>query len=400
MSRSNCAIGKDYVTASFKGVSFYCKEADIEGGRRGAEGEFPFGEDTAYADLGRKIRVYHLTAAFREDDHVSDSQALFQVCESPGPGMLVHPTRGAVMAACRSVKVKDSIEESAGETTAELEFVEANAGFGAGSGFGGSLFGILSTGLSLASQTSFLNSYRPAQAPQPWTIDVIDTAQRMITVTAAAAEQSLTADSPSSVWRTVLKMQEVANDDGLAANPVNVDTSLVNGFAVITDNIQVPKTRFTVFRKLANAATTAKRLPAGAAHDSEQAVLTRQRILSAIGMAEAAMGHKYSYIDEGLAAMDAVLAVLDDEARAAYNTCDNALFMELKKYAIQFNQMMNDLSYRLPGVVRVDFAGGVHPLVAAYAIYRDAKRHRDLEPRNIIDANGRIGPLVIGVAPA
>ena len=83
MSRTNCAIGKDYVPASFKGVGFWCTEASIEGGRRGAEGEFPFGEDTAYADLGRKIRTFNLTAVFREDDHVGDASNPTAVCESP-----------------------------------------------------------------------------------------------------------------------------------------------------------------------------------------------------------------------------------------------------------------------------------------------------------------------------
>src|SRR6187431_2033003 len=119
MSRSACAIGKDVVPASFKGVTFYCTDADIEGGRRGAEGEFPFGEETAYADLGRKIRVYHLTAVFRENDHVGHASALFAACESPGPGILVHPTRGTQMVACRMVKVSDQLEEGAGESTAE-----------------------------------------------------------------------------------------------------------------------------------------------------------------------------------------------------------------------------------------------------------------------------------------
>jgi hypothetical protein len=85
VSRTNCAIGKDVVPASFKGVQFYCSEANIEGGRRGAEGEFPFGEDTKYADLGRKIRVYHLTAIFREDDHVTDAQALLMFVSRLGP---------------------------------------------------------------------------------------------------------------------------------------------------------------------------------------------------------------------------------------------------------------------------------------------------------------------------
>ena len=111
------------------------------------------------------------------------------------------------------------------------------------------------------------------------------------------------------------------------------------------------------------------------------------------------MGRKYAYVDECLAAMDMVLAVLEDEAKAAYDDCDNELFLEIKKYATEFAKMMNDLSYRLPGQVLVNFSGGVHPLVAAYAIYKDAKRHRELEERNIVDANGRFGPIVSGVAP-
>ena len=82
--------------------------------------------------------------------------------------------------------------------------------------------------------------------------------------------------------------------------------------------------------------------------------------------------------------MNSVVAVLEDEAQAAYNLCDNGLYLELRKYIINFKGMMNDLAYRLPGLIAVDFQGGVHPLVAAYVIYKDAKRHRDLGPRNII----------------
>ena len=85
MSSTVCAIGKDVVPASFKGMGFWCTEASIEGGRRGAEGEFPFGEDTAYADLGRKIRTFNLTAVFREDDHVLDASASSSNGESPNP---------------------------------------------------------------------------------------------------------------------------------------------------------------------------------------------------------------------------------------------------------------------------------------------------------------------------
>jgi len=396
MSRSACAIDKDVVPASFKGVGFWCTDADIEGGRRGAEGEFPFGENTAYADLGRKIRVFHLTAVFREDNHVGDASALFMACESTGPGLLVHPTRGTHMVACRSVKVSDKLEEAAGETTAELEFVEANIGFG---GLAGSIFGILSSGLFAESQTTFLSEYTPILVPHPWIVNVVDKAQGLIAVTSISASHSLTADSASSEWREILHMNEVANDDGLAISAKIVNKVMVDGFNIISANVQDPGEKFTKFRRLANASSSSSKLPAGPAADSEEAVLSRHRVLSAIGMAESALGRKYKTIDENQEAMNIVLAVLDDEARLAFAQCFNALFLEIKKYATEFSKMMNDLSYRLPGQVLVNFSGGVHPLVASYVIYKDSKRHRELEERNIIDANGRFGPIVSGISP-
>jgi hypothetical protein len=396
MSRSACAIGKDVVPASFKGVGFYCTEADIEGGRRGAEGEFPFGENTAYADLGRKIRIYKLTAHFREDDHVWDSQAVFAACESPGPGILVHPTRGAVMVACRSVTVKDQLEESAGETTAEMEFVEANVGF---SGILGSIFGIISSGLLAASQATFLNDYTPVQVAHPWRTDVVDKAQFLVATTATAATYTLVSDSPITDWHEVLDMQAVVQDDGLALSAKNVDNAMIDGFALITRNLVDPNAKFNVFRKLVNVALTATGLPAGPATETDEAVVSRHRLLAAVGMAEAAMGRKYPTIQDCLTAREMVMAVFADEAKIAYGECDNALYLEIVKYSTEFSKMMYDLSYRLPGQIIVNFSGGVHPLVAAYTIYKDAKRHRELEERNIVDANGRFGMLVSGIAP-
>ena len=95
-----------------------------------------------------------------------------------------------------------------------------------------------------------------------------------------------------------------------------------------------------------------------------------------VAMAETAMARKYPTVQAATAAMDTVAAILEDEARSAYNICDNQLYLELTKYIVDFKKMMNDLAYRLPGLITVDFSGGVHPLVAAYVIYNDAKRHR------------------------
>lgn len=396
MSRTNCAIGKDYVPASFKGVGFMCTEVNIEGGRRGAEGEFPFGEDTAYADLGRKIRTFNLTAVFREDDHIGDSQALFSVCESPQPGILVHPTRGTHLVACRNVKVADNVEEQ-GETTAELEFVEANP---LGSGIGGSLFGIISSIVLSVSSDSFRSSYVPAQVAQPWSRDIVASAQSLVRATHDALVQTFTPETSSTQWRIALKMEEVASDPGLASSAVNVDKSFTSGVNELTYNIQDPEVQWRVLRGLTNKAAIESILPInGGAAGVENSLYSRFRVLTGVAMAETAMARKYSTIQAAITAMDTASAVLEDEAQSAYNICDNQLYLELRKYIVSFRTMMNDLAYRLPGLITVDFQGGVHPLVAAYVIYNNAKRHRDLEPRNIIDANGRFGRFVRGIAP-
>ncbi|TAI61847.1 DNA circularization N-terminal domain-containing protein [Bradyrhizobium sp. Leo170] len=341
MSRTNCAIGKDYVPASFKGVQFYCTEADVEGGRRGAEGEFPFGEQTAYADLGRKIRVYHLTAVFREDDHVSDSGALFAACESPGPGILVHPTRGTAMVACRSIKVSDKIEDEAGQSYAEMEFVEANS-IG---GFGGSLFGIISSGLNTTSRDSFRRDYRPTLVSQPWRTDVINRAQALVDIVAKTMTQTMPATASAQQRREVLRLEEVAQDDGLAASASNVDKALTTGFSTIADNVQAdPASQFKIMKRLANAASHTSSLPAGAAAESEEAVLSRHRVLAAIGMADAAMARKYAYVDEALAAMDAVLAVLEDEATAARSSPTSERTKRPKPWLVSRARLMSPAS--------------------------------------------------------
>jgi hypothetical protein len=195
-------------------------------------------------------------------------------------------------------------------------------------------------------------------------------------------------------------MEEVANDPGLASSAVNVDKSFTSGINELTYNIQDPEVQWRILRGLTNKAAIESILPvSGGAAAVENSLYSRFRVLTGVAMAETAMARKYPTIQAATTAMNIASAVLEDEAQSAYNICDNQLYLELRKYIVSFRTMMNDLAYRLPGLITVDFQGGVHPLIAAYVIYNDAKRHRDLEPRNIIDANGRFGRFVRGIAP-
>jgi hypothetical protein len=110
--------------ASFRGASFFVDEASGEYGRRWADHEYP-GRDTPYAeDLGRSQRVWRFTGYVLGDRYVAERDRLLQACEMAGPGELVHPTFGAVQAACRSVSFTEERERGR-ICTLTFEFAEA-----------------------------------------------------------------------------------------------------------------------------------------------------------------------------------------------------------------------------------------------------------------------------------
>lgn len=396
MARTVCAVGENYLPASFNGVPFHCVEATSEHGRRGAEGEFPFGENTAYADLGRRIRVYTLRAEFRDDDHVLQAAALIAVCELPGPGILIHPTRGILNAACRSIHVEDQLEDAAGITYVDMEFVEGNAWPNGLSlvGFG---LGILLGTIIGASSDSFRSNYRPRSVSPARRPQVINVAQQSVGNISDSYRLAIQDENDSRKWRGYYDLEEVRNEDVLASDPPTVDDAIVMGSGAVSEEYS-GKQKFNVFRGFANWAAKSTLLP-GDAGRSEDAVYTHTRLVSAAYMAQASMENQYSRTDEALSDMDAIVAILNDEAINARNKCDNVLFLEIEKFKTEVQSSLYNKAYNLPRLVQYHFPASVSPLAAAYALYRDAKRHRELEQRNIVDMTGHIGPDIIASSP-
>lgn len=391
MTKSACATD-EYLPASFNGVPFYCTEATSEHGRRGAEGEFPFGESTAYADLGRRIRTYTLNGIIREDNHVFLTAALIAACELPGPGILVHPTRGILNAACKSIHVTDHIQDEAGITYIDMEFVEGNA-WPNGLSLVGTILGLVVGTIIGASSTSFKERYQPRNVSPVRRPAVIDIAQSSIGMVADSYSQAIQNQKDDRKFRALSDLRDVERDDVLASDPIIADKALVLGMNALSNEI-TETAKFNTFKSFANKTSGSITLP-GLAGESEDAVYSHTRLLSATYMAQAAVETPYAKVHEALAALDAVVAILDEEATNARNRCDNALYLTIEQFKTDTQTILYEKAYRLPRLVEFDFHGGVHALVASYALYGDAKRHRELELRNIVDANGRIGPSVV-----
>lgn len=370
-------------------------EAESEHGRRGAVGEFPFGEDTAYADLGRKAATYTIKARFVENDHVAASAALIAAVESPGAGPLMHPTRGLIMAACTSLKVRDDIIEEQGVTYADMEFTEANEWPG-GLSLGGGILGAVADALFAAADIVFLANYVVGLVPFHREAAVTGTTAGVIGTIAHEFGRATRGATDSRTVRALMDLEAVAVDPVLLKTPKVVLSAIRGGIGAIARRLPAAD-GFQAMRRIVNSAASSSLLngPAGVA---QNAVYTLTRVVAGAYMAQAALAQRYTNSQEAANALDAARTVFVDESRIAYEQCQNELFLELRKYTTVVQTQMYSKIYVLPGVVIFDFSGGTHPLVAAYAIYGDAREHRRLEQGNVLNASGRFGHNVIGTS--
>lgn len=118
----------DFYSASYKGVPFQAISFEISSeGRRNAVHNYPYREDFYIEDMGKSLAEWEITG-FLAGNILSSSleqlKALRKVCESKGPGLLMHPSEGPMAnMSCRgmsfSVREGNYVEVS-------LRFVQAS----------------------------------------------------------------------------------------------------------------------------------------------------------------------------------------------------------------------------------------------------------------------------------
>lgn len=382
-----------YIPASFKGVPFEALDSSSEHGRRGAEGEFPFGESTAYADLGRKIRRYTISGRFAANSHIADAAALIAVCEMPGPGVLVHPTRGAVTVACTSLSVRDNPIEEQGVTYFDADFVEANI-FGAGLQFGGLLGGLDLSTIIGAVGLFFQDSYKPDAVRWYNSLQVANTGAEAVAKIAEQYNKVTSNSRDVKVYQLLNNFNTVVNDPFTVRNPETLYRVIVNGMGFV-DTASAAEAKVAAFKSIANWAAKASSL-AGEAGISEGAVYTAVRILAAGYMTRGILESTTTTLDAALTEFDMVSKILAEEAEVVNTECaDPRLYMALRDFTITIQATLLHRAYELPALVSYQFAGPTHPLVAAYEIYDDATRFRDLETRNPQYLPWTFGPAIV-----
>jgi prophage DNA circulation protein len=89
-------------TAVWRSVPFQVIGAQVKKGRRWAVHEYPFRDGGMPEDMGRAMRTYSFVGYLIGDLAPAMQLAIDTVSEMPGPGLLIHPTIGAVQVALLS----------------------------------------------------------------------------------------------------------------------------------------------------------------------------------------------------------------------------------------------------------------------------------------------------------
>lgn len=381
-----------YLPASYKGIPFEALESTSQHGRRGAEGEFPFGEQTAYADLGRSIRTYAISGRFATNNHLLLAAALIAVVETPGPGPLVHPTRGVIFAACKQLRVRDNPIEEAGVTYFDADFVEAEI-FPNGLSLVGSLLGLVLTPLIEAEQESFESSYHPETVTFYDRTAVMQTSGTAVNSITTGYRQATAGTNDVKIYRSLAAFDTLVTDNGLLSNTTTMLAAMKDGMALI-DKYGAPVQKQQLFREIINA--NSNQIFVGrTATDTVNAVQSFMRAVGAGYLTRAYLETLPKDMAEAFAQYDRVVAVFEQELLIAKERCDHKLYVKMARFFEDVKREMLARAYGSPPVVQYQFSSTVHSLVAAYAIADDATTFQDIEYRNPYGFPWQVGPNVI-----
>ncbi len=408
--------------ASFRGVPFKVVAAQVKKGRRLALHEYPFREGGWAEDMGRALRTYSFSGYLIGDIAPVMQLLLDNAIEAQGPGLLIHPTLGAiqvaVLSAATSVR-KDRMRV----IEVAFEFVEQ----------GGSIFpsmAIATVVAVLAAADSALTaagsdlgtSVAPAAAIGPAV-----TAEGSAVVGSFAGSVALAGGDPTAIvamavalpvtdpsvsygrygggsasallpeGTTVASLQAslaaqraalavAASAAVAAAGSFSAATDILGALAALVEAMRAgitdPASQVRVLLSLAGfsyADGAGGSVSVGAAmatmRDGMAAACRRAALVS---LARASSSYQPRSYDNAAALRSSLTTALDAEITAAGDAGQDATYGAFKALRASVIQDLTVRGASLPSVVGVSFAVPLPSLVIGQMLYRDASRSDEI----------------------
>lgn len=425
-------------TASFRGIPFKVETIETTKGRKIALHEMPFRDGGRAEDLGRKSRVYTMSGYIIGDLAPAMQLALDNAAENPGPGLLIHPTIGAVQATCLSCAT--SVSKSEGRVirvrwafmeyepqsltfaliaTAIQVLTSASAAIaGIGASLGSSAGPAAATGSAALSEgvavTAAFSASSTASASDPGALVTMAAGLRPADATssygrygAGATSTALPAGTTIATLQAQLANQRTATAAAssaavVAAGQLSASTggAVSAALSALTEAARAgmsdPSAQVRNMLRLAGFSYPDTYGGAGIGGDIaivRDAMASAARRIALASLASACAAYQPSSYDDAANLRETVGDAFDAEILASADAGDDAAYNALRAMRVA---VVNDLTTRgasLPSVVTVTTGMPLPSLVVAYRLYGDATRAEE-----IANASGAANPAFLPIS--
>ena len=360
---------------SYKGVKFETTEHVLKTGRRGQNNDYPQRNQNYFEELGKKTRKYTIDAFVLGDDYFERRDALLEAVESDDPGTLVHPYLGNYEVVCEECELRETITEGR-MATFRLSFTEKGQKLNPSKSVDTQAkVRDASDVLKQATIISFSDNYSvtglpgfvpktTAQAVEEW-VDTIS--QNALPFESITSQLSYLKSNASTIVRNpsllASSIVDITSDAGVEGVPVAQ-------FGEYTfDTSGIPDTTTTRQRQTQNMGLFS-------------ALVRRSSIAAeAVQVSKA----KFTSVDDALLQVSGLADKIETEINFPEAQSDSAIYRSLINLRASALEDANSRSGGLPRVKKISYPAVTSSLVAAYELYEDASRHKEITAWNNIN---------------
>ncbi len=367
--------------ASFRGVEFRFRSASAVLGRRNVVHSYPGRDDPYVEDMGRKAREFTIEAFVHGDGYIAWRDRLEAACEQPGPGELVHPTRGRMQVAVQDCRPTENID-AGGLASYSLTFIEAGANrFPAVRVDTSSrVFGVADSALS-AVRGDFSQRFKVSGFPA----FVGTAALANVNAALSAIRGSIQSYVPDMniLPSFTFELERMINS---AESLIGMPDDLASRFGIqigALNGLLSPGPARSASASLSNfgatlpavPATTPSRVQQGA---NQAAVVNLVQRTALVESARAASQVDFATRDEAIAVRDQ----LADALAAQAETAPDGVYVAFTDLRVAVVKDIGARSVNLPGLIGYTPRATQPAIVLAYRLYGDPSRDAEIVARN------------------
>ena len=401
----------EYRQCSFRGIPFATIGTAGANGRKVAVHDYPFRDDAVAEDLGRRPRSFRVRGFVTGLLYHAQFDLLQAAIEQPGPGLLVHPSRGVLKAAVLNFDWREP-DGRFGVIEFDIEFLEqknflSTLVLAAASAViavaGAVLQSACSSDYSSRTSAGYAAGDTAPKAAlatvQVWGAQAVGLSQRPDVMTSALASLptyygrfvsgNSAVTAPGGTVASALDgvvIGQAAVGAATAALSASLDAaSLAMAVLAVPQALAAlvadPATQVALLSELAAyaPATLASTAPTGASIATAQtaaAALCRRATIASIGIACSA--YQPTSYDDAEALRASVCAIMRAEALVAADAGDDASFQAIRALLSQVTQDLSTRASQLSRLITVTRNASVPAPLLAQQLYADGSRAPEL----------------------